>query len=171
MSLDGAIWRNDRTDGRASGAQKIGCRSNAFWGSAAKRQPPFVPEIVGRAIQPRGSGKGSIVLMVFAIAAQPLPGNVRGFRLFEICVIFFGSPIDSCHVLCPHCTNDGELQHDKCDPFWLRFMRPPNSTIRFPDWASPRIHVSVKGPSSFALRPSSPEQIPVAMARHPLRSS
>src|SRR5436309_3268131 len=90
MSLDWAVWRNDRTDGRASGAQKIGCRSNAFWGSAAKRQPPFVPEIVGGAIQPRGNGEGSIVFLVIAIAAKPLPGNVRGFRLFEIGVISFG---------------------------------------------------------------------------------
>jgi hypothetical protein len=88
MSLDGENWRNDRTDGSASGAQKIGCRSNAFWGSAAKRQPPFVPKIVGRAVQPCGTGKGSIVLMVFAMAAKPLPGNVLGFRVFEICVIF-----------------------------------------------------------------------------------
>src|SRR6266850_4886349 len=76
--------RTGSTVDRASGAQKIVCLSKVFCGSAAKRQPPFVPEIVSRAIQPRGSGKGSIVLMVFAIAAQPLPGNVHRFCLLEV---------------------------------------------------------------------------------------
>ena len=40
------VARNDRTVDRASGAQKIDCLSKAAWGSAAKREPPLLSELV-----------------------------------------------------------------------------------------------------------------------------
>ncbi len=43
--------RSDKTVDRASGAQKIGCLSKAFCGSAAKREPPLLSKSFCRAAQ------------------------------------------------------------------------------------------------------------------------
>ena len=43
--------RSDKTVDRASGAQKIGCLSKAFCGSAAKREPPLLSKSLCRAAQ------------------------------------------------------------------------------------------------------------------------
>jgi len=43
--------RSDKTVDKASGAQKIGCLSKAFCGSAAKREPPLLSKSLCRAAQ------------------------------------------------------------------------------------------------------------------------
>lgn len=80
------IPRTGSTVGRISGAQKIACLSKAFCGSAAKRQPPFVSEIVGYPARLLVARQGLIVSVVLAIAAQAFPGNVHRFCLLKICV-------------------------------------------------------------------------------------
>ncbi len=63
--------RSDKTVDKASGAQKIGCLSKAFCGSAAKREPPLLSKSPCRAAQ--------------------------SLRILEVCVSFLGSPIHIRH--------------------------------------------------------------------------
>jgi len=71
--------RTDSTVDSTSGAQKMACWSNLFCGSAAKRQPPLLSEVVRHRAGSFAGGQGHIVPLVPAIAAQPLPSYVRSF--------------------------------------------------------------------------------------------
>lgn len=71
--------RTDSTVDSTSGAQKMACWSNVFCGSAAKRQPPLLSEVVRHRAGSFAGGQGHIVPLVPAIAAQPLPSYVRSF--------------------------------------------------------------------------------------------
>lgn len=63
----------DKTVGRTSGAQKTVCSSKAFVGSAAKGQPPFLPEFGRWAVN--RICKGAEMLLVGGIATQAFPGK------------------------------------------------------------------------------------------------
>ena len=63
----------DKTVGRTSGAQKTVCSSKAFVGSAAKSQPPFLPEFGRWAV--KRICKGAKLLLVGGIATKAFPGK------------------------------------------------------------------------------------------------
>jgi len=61
--------RRDRTVDKASGAQKIGCLSKAFCGSAAKREPPLLSKSLCRAAQSLCIFKVPKITLVVGITA------------------------------------------------------------------------------------------------------
>jgi len=61
--------RSDRTVDRASGAQKIGCLSKGFCGSAAKRKPPLLSKSLCRVAQSLRVLKALIITLVVGITA------------------------------------------------------------------------------------------------------
>src|SRR6478672_10644636 len=100
-SLAAPNCRSDKTVERVSGAQNIDCWSNACSGSAAKRQPPFFSELVRCPAGLRGRCQIFELSLVFAITAEPFPGDVGYFCLFEVCVILLRSPINNHHGYFP----------------------------------------------------------------------
>ena len=61
--------RSDKTVDKASGAQKIGCLSKAFCGSAAKREPPLQSKGLCRAGQTLCLPKALIISLVVGVTA------------------------------------------------------------------------------------------------------
>lgn len=80
--------RTGSTVDSTSGAQKMACWSNVFCGSAAKRQPPSLSEVIRRRAGSLAGGQGHIVPLVLAIAAQPFPGYVHSFCFLGVRIGF-----------------------------------------------------------------------------------
>lgn len=79
--------------GSTSGVQKTMALVAASAGSIAKEQPPTRPDQRGEAL---GGSGGSLafckISLVFRVAPQPLPGQVRRVEMIEIIVDLGGTP-------------------------------------------------------------------------------
>ena len=156
MSLGGAIWCNDRTDGRASGAQKIGWRSREGNGrphSRCRSRRRTARHAIDRSRAPcrRNSESpnpsvGSRKICVPSIArewqglhslygnrhrCEATPKQCPRLPLFQNLrnLLRISNRQLTCTV--PHCTNDGGLQHDNCDHFWLQSSPFLNGRLAF----------------------------------------